>query len=166
MCKLFMIWQLRLQEMVTSLLQSFAATGPDMELSPDTRRKTCLGGDLPEPSPNSKSKRAGAFDEPSKKGLKAYDRVMSSHEAAVKKAISELDKATQQFMENDERKAEQRKKTNARLERRSKMKKLQQRAEGAFSHSGCMQNTKYVATTRTPPDTYHIKRLIISSLNS
>ena len=74
--------------------------------------------DLPEPSPNSKSKRAEALDEPTKKGLKAYDRLMTSHEGAVKKAISELDKATQQFMENDEKKTEQRRKNEERLKRK------------------------------------------------
>ena len=105
--------------MVVSLLQSFAATGPQMDLSPDSRKKTCLGAEeLPEPSPNSKSKRKEALDEPSKKGLKAYDRLMVSHEGAVKKAIAELDKATQQFMENDEMKAELKKKNDARLQRK------------------------------------------------
>jgi len=106
--------------MVSSLLQNFAATGPKMDLSPESRKKTCLGGvgELPEPSPNSKSKRKEALDEPTKKGLKAYERLMVSHEGAVKKAIAELDKATEQFMQNHEMKAEQKKRNDARLQRK------------------------------------------------
>ena len=76
---------------------------------------------LPEPSPNSKAKRAGALDEPSKKGLKDYDKVMQSHEAAVRKGIQELDKATQDFREASEKNDEVHKKTQERLERKKRI---------------------------------------------
>lgn len=107
--------------MVLALLQTLAASGPKFELSPETSRKTCLGDpSWQELSPNSREKRKNALDEPSKKGLKAYEKLMQSHEAAVKKGVQELDKATQEFMTMTEKKAEMNKKAAARLERKRK----------------------------------------------
>ena len=109
--------------MVKSLFLAFAATAPNLELPTEAKKNTCLGtaDGLPDPSPNSKAKRAAALDEPSKKGLKDYEKVMQSHEAAVKKGIQELDKATQDFRDASEKNDEVRKKTQERLERKRRM---------------------------------------------
>lgn len=107
--------------MVKNLFLQLASTAPYVALSPEAKTRTCLGSStLPEPSPNSKSKRHGALDEPSKKGLTAYDKVMQSHEAAVKKGIIELDKATQDFREAQEKKSEYQKQSKERMDRKKK----------------------------------------------
>jgi len=113
--------------MVSPLFLSLAATAPKLDLGTEARKNTCLGTAerLPEPSPNSKAKRAGALDEPSKKGLKDYDKVMQSHEAAVRKGIQELDKATQDFREASEKNDEVHKKTQDWRERRELLRKKQ-----------------------------------------
>eukprot|EP00435_Cladocopium_sp_Y103_P037798 s1271_g10.t1 len=113
----------KLQDMVKGLFLAFASTAPEVELSPEARKNTCLGTaeKLPEPSPNSKAKRSAALDDPSKKGLKDYDKVMQSHEAAVRKGIQELDKAIQDFREASEKNSEVLKKTKERLERKKKL---------------------------------------------
>lgn len=107
--------------MVQNLFLQFASTAPMVDLSPEAKKKTCLGSSsLPEPSPNSKSKRHGALEDPSKKGLTAYDKVMQSHEAAVKRGITELDKATQDFREAAEKNNEFHKHAKERLDRKKK----------------------------------------------
>lgn len=93
----------------------FAAAGPDIQLSPVSVKRTVLGRNtLPTLSPDSKSKRV-ALQEPSKKGLKALEKNLQGYEAAVRKGIVDLDKATNDFREAEEERALMRKKLDEKL---------------------------------------------------
>ena len=89
--------------MVSDMFLKFASTGPQVELSPETKKKSHLGKakGLPSPSPTSKMRRM-VLKDPNKKGLTEYDKTLSSHEAAVRKGLQELDKATHEFRESAE----------------------------------------------------------------
>lgn len=103
---------LRLRDALSDMFLKFASVAPEIDLSPDSRAKTYLGKRnraLPSPSPTSKMKRM-VLKDPTKKGLADYDKHMASHEAAIKKGLSELDKATFEFRESFEmREAEKQK---------------------------------------------------------
>lgn len=106
--------------MVKGLFLNLAATGPDVPLSPDSKDKTCLGtSTVRSPSPKSKVKKE-ALNEPTKKSMKDYDKNMASHEAAVKKGISELDKATQEFRESQEMRDIHEKRSKDRIARKQR----------------------------------------------
>ena len=105
----------------------FAAAGPDIQLSPPSAKRTILGrSTLPTLSPDSKSKRA-ALQEPSKKGLKALEKNLQGYESAVKKGITDLDKATNDFREAAEERELMRKKLDEKL--MLKKKKAEQASE-------------------------------------
>ena len=106
--------------MVKDLFLNFAATGPEVPLSPDSKDKTCLGTSATRsPSPKSKVKKT-ALQEPTKKSVKEYDKSMASHEAAVKKGISELDKAILEFRESQEMRDVQEKRSKDRMARKQR----------------------------------------------
>ena len=67
--------------------------------------------------------------DPNKKGLTDYDKTLTSHEAAVRKGLQELDKATSEFRES----AEMRKAVQEKLEEKlsRKRKRAENLADGA-----------------------------------
>ncbi len=113
---------LRLRDALSDMFLKFASVAPEIELSPDSRAKTYLGRQdkaLPSPSPTSKMKRM-VLKDPTKKGLVDYDRHMASHEAAIKKGLGELDKATSDFRESFEMREAMKQKLAEKLDQKRK----------------------------------------------
>lgn len=112
-----------MRDALSAMFLQFAASGPEVNLSPPSKKTTLLGkhaDELPTPSPGSKSKKQALLD-PNKKKLKELDKNLSSHEAAVKKGISDLDKATLAFREAEEARVEMQKRLADRLERKRRL---------------------------------------------
>lgn len=125
---------LRLRDEVSSMFLKFAAAAPHVELSPQHRRTILATNVLPEASPDSKAKR-NALTEPTKKSLKALDKNLQSHEAAVRKGLQDLDKATNDFRESKEAQIEMKKRLAEKLE--AKRRKAEQATEKGRRHIGC-----------------------------
>ena len=125
----------RLREVVSDVFLKFASTAPSIVLSPESKRQSYLGKvqELPSPSPASKARKL-VLQEPTKKGLADYDKTLASHEAALKRGVQDLDKATQDYRESAEMRDAEQKKLAEKLAQKRK------RAESALENARRIAN--------------------------
>ena len=134
----------------------FAAAAPHVELSPQHRRTILATSTLPEASPDSKAKK-NALNEPSKKGLKALDKNLQSHEAAVRKGLQDLDKATNEFRESKEAQKEMQKRLAEKLH--TKRRKADEATEkGRRRDMGLNYGARIPRPVKLPSSTENLRK--------
>lgn len=100
--------------------KKYALAGPEVMKSP-SHDKTCLAlvdRRSDQPSPTTAGTRASALEEPSKKGLSSYDKMMGELEATLKKFLSHLDKSAQAAVEASEKEQTMKEQLERRLQKK------------------------------------------------